>query len=176
MDIRAKRPQLGTPDRWVGAWEMKQIHNFMDNKNFKKAEKEKSQTGSAGAATGSGNYRKLDSIWNKQSSMGWSPFLVISSKNERKLKTLNVFKIANALKGIIAGEAKHVSKLFSGDLLVELEKPEQSIALLQSPTFAGIPVKVEAHRTLNTSRGVVRSRDLEGCSEEEMVEEMENVL
>ena len=176
MDIRAKRPLVGL--QTVGGDLGDETNNifFMATQKFKKSETEKSQTGSAGAATGSGKSKTVDSIWNKTTNFGWSPFLVISSKNERKLKTLNVFKIANALKDIIAGEAKHVSKLFSGDLLVELEKPEQSTALLQSPTFAGIPVKVEAHRTLNTSRGVVRSRDLEGCSEEDMVEEIEEVL
>ncbi|RUS85307.1 hypothetical protein EGW08_006954 [Elysia chlorotica] len=42
-------------------------------------------------------------------------------------------------------------------------------------TFVNIPVTVKAHRSLNSSRGVVRSRDLETTSEEEMVEELDGV-
>jgi len=37
-----------------------------------------------------------------------------------------------------------------------------------------IPVKVDAHRTLNYSRGVVKCKDLTLCSNEEIVEELKS--
>jgi len=39
--------------------------------------------------------------------------------------------------------------------------------------LAGVPVKVSPHRSLNISRGVIRSRDIAGCSVEEIVEELQ---
>ena len=42
-------------------------------------------------------------------------------------------------------------------------------------TFAEIAVSVRPHNSLNTSRGVVKSRDLESCTAEELVEELESV-
>ena len=36
--------------------------------------------------------------------------------------------------------------------------------------MCNIPIKVSAHTSLNSSKGVIRSRDLEGDSEDEMLE------
>ena len=44
--------------------------------------------------------------------------------------------------------------------------------LLGLTQLAGVPVKVSPHRSLNVSRGVIRSRDIAGCSVEEIVEEL----
>ncbi|RUS73485.1 hypothetical protein EGW08_018745 [Elysia chlorotica] len=79
-----------------------------------------------------------------------------------------------ALKGIV-GEPKSVTKLRSSELLVECCSEAQVKRLGKIDTFANIPVTVKAHRSLNSSRGVVRSRDLETTSEEEMVEELDGV-
>ena len=35
---------------------------------------------------------------------------------------------------------------------------------------------VEPHKSLNRSKGVIRSRELDGCSEEEMVAELDGVV
>jgi len=45
--------------------------------------------------------------------------------------------------------------------------------LLGLTQLAGVPVKVSPHRSLNTNRGVIRSRDIAGCSVEEIVEELQ---
>jgi len=44
--------------------------------------------------------------------------------------------------------------------------------LLGLTQLAGVPVKVSLHRSLNVSRGVIRSRDIASCSVEEIVEEL----
>ena len=43
------------------------------------------------------------------------------------------------------------------------------------PTFGGLSVTVEPHSRLNSSRSVVRSADLRGTSEDEIVEELDEV-
>jgi len=45
--------------------------------------------------------------------------------------------------------------------------------LLRLTQLAGVPVKVSPHRSLNTSRGVIRSRDKADCNVEEIVQELQ---
>ena len=44
--------------------------------------------------------------------------------------------------------------------------------LLGLTQLAGVPVKVSPHRSLNVSRGVIRSRVIASCNVEEIVEEL----
>ena len=45
--------------------------------------------------------------------------------------------------------------------------------LLGLTQLAGVPVKVSPHRSLNTGRGVIRSRDIADCNVEEIVQELQ---
>jgi len=57
---------------------------------------------------------------------------------------------------------------------VETDRNTYSRMLLGLTQLAGVPVKVSPHRSLNTSRGVIRSRDIAGCSVEEILEELQS--
>ncbi|GFO40683.1 Gag-like protein [Plakobranchus ocellatus] len=59
--------------------------------------------------------------------------------------------------------------------MVELKSNEQAKKLGAIATFLDIPVTVSTHKSLNSSKGVIRSRDLRCCSAEEMVEELSGV-
>ena len=52
----------------------------------------------------------------------------------------------------VAGGAKHIKKLQSGQLPIEDDKPIQSPKLLKANVFNDINVKVDAHRNLNLQR------------------------
>ncbi|GFO13719.1 ubiquitin-protein ligase e3b [Plakobranchus ocellatus] len=109
---------------------------------------------------------------------GWSPFkkfMVISSKGSAKVADRSPFKIHRELKSILGDETIEVTKLGSGDLMVELKSNDQAKKLGAIATFLDIPVTVSPHKSLNSSKGVIRSRDLRCCSEEEMVEELSSV-
>ncbi|GFN99327.1 hypothetical protein PoB_002583300 [Plakobranchus ocellatus] len=56
--------------------------------------------------------------------------------------------------------------------MVELKSNDQAKKLGAIATFLDIPVTVSPHKSLNSSKGVIHSRDLRCCSEEEMVEEL----
>ncbi|GFO41828.1 Gag-like protein [Plakobranchus ocellatus] len=58
---------------------------------------------------------------------------------------------------------------------VELKSNDQAKKLGAIATFLDIPVTVSPHKSLNSSKGAIRSRDLRCCSEEEMVEELSGV-
>ncbi|GFN87446.1 RNA-directed DNA polymerase from mobile element jockey [Plakobranchus ocellatus] len=109
---------------------------------------------------------------------GWSPFkkfMVISSRRSAKVANRSPFKIHKELKSILGDETIEVTKLGSGVLMVELKSNDQAKKLGAIATFLDIPVTVSPHKSLNSSKGVIRSRDLRCCSEEEMVEELSGV-
>ena len=99
----------------------------------------------------------------------WPRFLLVKATDpECPLSKLSPFAIAKTIKGL-AGEPKQVTRLRSGDILVEVVRKSHSDNLLRSTLFAGIPVKIESHSTLNSSKGIIRSRDLLKVSEEELL-------
>ena len=53
-----------------------------------------------------------------------------------------------------------------------LNVTQKSIQLLKSTIFCNVPIKVTSHASLNSSKGVIRCRELEGVSEEEMCENL----
>ena len=109
----------------------------------------------------------MDTGRNRETRSDWPKFLVIQGTDER-LRKLSPFAI-NARIRSLAGEAKSINRLRSGDILVEVTKESHSRLLLGTTQFVNAPVKVEPHRTLNSSKGVIRCRDLKECSEDEIV-------
>ncbi|GFN82299.1 retrovirus-related pol polyprotein from type-1 retrotransposable element r1 [Plakobranchus ocellatus] len=74
---------------------------------------------------------------------GWSPFkkfIVISSKGSAKVADRSPFKIHRELKSILGDETIEVTKLGSGDLMVELKSNDQAKKLGAIATFLDIPV------------------------------------
>ena len=120
-----------------------------------------------------------ESIWEipEKKIKSRPPFLVINPTREGDtLNKMSVFAISKALKVASAGRPKTVKKLRSGQILVQVNGPKESENLQKVKIFGGTPVVVEPHKSLNRSKGVIKSRDLDGCTEKEMVEELEGVL
>ena len=105
----------------------------------------------------------------------WTRFLVVHSEIDQPMRSLNLFQNGRALRRLGIHKPKSVVRLHSGDLLLEVSTAAESERLLKTTCFGGIPVSVERHATLNSSKGVVKSRDLDGCSEEEIVTEVKGV-
>ncbi|RUS84935.1 hypothetical protein EGW08_007297 [Elysia chlorotica] len=103
----------------------------------------------------------------------WSPFLVISDV-EKKVTKLSVFALSKALNGLV-GEAKSATELRPAELLLGCSSQAQAKRLGMVETFVNVPVTVKAHLSLNRSKGVVRSPDLETTCEERMVAELDGV-
>jgi len=100
-------------------------------------------------------------------------WLVIeAADSDTSLSRLSPFALGLALQAQI-GTLKAVKRLQRGDILVEIDKHSYSRMLLGLTQLAGVPVKVSPHRSLNTSRGVIRSRDIADCNVEEIVEELQ---
>ena len=104
----------------------------------------------------------------------WPRFLIISSTDDGALKKLSPFAIQKGLFGL-AGEPKSVKKLKDGSLLVECRTDSHSKCLLKATSLCNIHIKVTPHPSLNTVKGVIRSRDLEGVSDDEMCENLSSL-
>ncbi|GFN92606.1 RNA-directed DNA polymerase from mobile element jockey [Plakobranchus ocellatus] len=59
--------------------------------------------------------------------------------------------------------------------MIELKSNDTAKKLGEIATFLDTPVTVSPHKSLNSSKGIIRSRDLRCRSEEEMVEELSGV-
>ncbi|XP_041374774.1 uncharacterized protein LOC121387651 [Gigantopelta aegis] len=103
-------------------------------------------------------------------SQNWPKFLVIGSTDDGALTKLSPFAIQKAIIGL-AGEPESVKKIKNG-LLAECLTVKHSACLLKSTVFCSVAIKVTAHTSLNSSKGVIRSRDLEGVSEEEICQNL----
>ena len=141
--------------------------NNTNDGTLKRVHTEVSDFTSSDEESMSSNFKKTKTL----SSKTWPRFLVIGSSNDEALKKLSPFAIQKGLEGL-AGEPKSVKKLRSGSLLIECATESHSKNLLKSKLLCNISINVTPHTTLNSSKGVVRSRDLEGVSEEEICENL----
>ena len=105
------------------------------------------------------------------------PFVVLKGKDsERKLSSLSVFVIDRQLKAIVGSELKQIQKLGSGELLIQCKSNEQAQKLFDAEKFGDIPCVAESHRSLNQSKGIIRSNQLDRETEEGLTEGIEGVV
>ena len=97
-------------------------------------------------------------------------FLIIESKNKEKpITSLSPFLIEKQIEAQI-GTAKSVKKLKNGTLLVETTRKTQTEKLKKLDLFFGVPVTVTEHKSLNTSKGIIRNHILKSETEENILE------
>ena len=95
-------------------------------------------------------------------------FIVIQSQEEKAVTSLSPFVIEKQIENVI-GTPKSVKKLKNRTLLVETSRKSQT-CLLKISTFFGIKVSVTEHKTLNSSKGVIRDRMLKDEKESEIID------
>jgi len=98
-------------------------------------------------------------------------YIIQGTDQGAPLSKLSAFIIDKALKAA-AGNLKTVKRLQKGDILVEVSSAVQSRCISELSSFAGCPIQVTPHRTLNISKGVIRCSELQNCNKEEILEEL----
>ena len=73
-----------------------------------------------------------------------------------------------------ATSAKNLRKLKSGDYIVEMDKEKAVKTLLSTSMLANERVLITPHRTLNSSRGVIRSSSLRGLTNNYILDELKS--
>ena len=105
------------------------------------------------------------------------PFVVLKGKDgERKLSSLSVFVIDRQLRAIVGSDLQQIQKLGSGELLIQCKSNEQAQKLFDAKKFGDIPCVAESHRSLNQSKGIIRSPQLKNETEEGLTEGIEGVV
>ena len=108
-----------------------------------------------------------ESIWDLPDGSFYQYITINSTQNQDKsLDKQSVFAIGKQLNKI-GINPEYVNR--SGSHLdIKVNTARESKKLLAIKEFCGIPVKVSPHKTLNYSKGVVKHREFEKCTEEEM--------
>ncbi|GBO45075.1 hypothetical protein AVEN_98687-1 [Araneus ventricosus] len=94
----------------------------------------------------------------------------ISSSNET-FHNVSPFLVEKVITSSV-GAVKSTKKLRSGDLLVEVETPKQAKQIVKLNSLSSIPVTVNPHATLNSSKGVISCGELLNESVEKITEEL----
>ena len=66
-----------------------------------------------------------------------------------------------------------MKKVRNQTLLVETTRKSQTENLLRTKTFFNLPVQVSEHKTLNSSKGIIRDRALRGESDDNIRENLQ---
>ena len=102
----------------------------------------------------------------------WPRFLIVESCQANKtMQNVSPFVINKAIEGV-AGTVKSVKKTRAGTLLIEVETRQKCLNLLSMQQIDQMPVRVSPHRSLNSSKGVIKWKDLLGTPVEEIAEEL----
>ena len=118
------------------------------------------------------DYSDSDTDTGTSTSQQFPRFLIIESiEEDKQIAKLSPFVIEKQIESI-AGIPKSVKKLKSGNLLIEIDRPQYAKNLLKTTVFFHIKCKCYPHQSLNTSKGVIRCPDLAGVSDAEITEEL----
>ena len=90
--------------------------------------------------------------------------MVIKSEEQKPITSLSPFIIEKQIEALI-GTPNTVKKLKNHTLLVETTRKSQNENLLKVTKFYNLQVTVTEHKTLNTSKGILRDRTLKGEKE-----------
>ena len=93
-------------------------------------------------------------------------FIIIKSLHVTKLDQLSHFLIEKIISSW--SNPKTVKKLRTGNLLVEVESKKHAENLLEMEKFHNLKYRAYPHTKLNTSKGVVRSKELSLATPEEI--------
>ena len=110
----------------------------------------------------------------KNSDVNYPKFIVLKpTYSEQSLTKLSPFAVEKSILGRY-GTVKQVKKMKDGCLLIEAKTNIQAQLLLDTYKFLDIEVDAEAHRSLNTSKGVIGDyhKDLQHMSDEEIQKEL----
>ena len=106
----------------------------------------------------------------------WPRFFLVEGKEESKpVSKISPFRIQEWSKKVSSDSKglKSIKKLRSGALLVECRKEEsEKLKKLADTNISGTPVSIKVHPSLNSSKGVIRCRELQGLSELEIKGEL----
>ena len=90
----------------------------------------------------------------------WPRFLIMEAADKKIPLNLNAFVLKKAIDGMANADLDNVKPMKSGSVFIEVETKQQCKNLLKTTKLLGyLPVKVSPHRTLNSSKFVIKLRN-----------------
>ena len=104
----------------------------------------------------------------------WPRFLIMEAADQSVPLDLNAFVLKKAIDGMSYAELDHVKPMKSGRVFIEVETKQQYKNRLKTTKLQGyLPAKVSPHRTLNSSKFVIKCEELDKMDEEEIKKELQ---
>ena len=154
------------------------FHGNVENKKVKKVsdqqrnKKRRAESGLSDEDSGLHTYRKerinspSGGIWSVPK--GYARWLTVKQVGgDTPISEVSCFKVRSFLESIGVSGVYSVDRK-TGSLDIHVRNAGDSACLLQCTTFCGLPVTVEPHISLNSSKGVVRSEEFRFVDAEEM--------
>jgi len=101
--------------------------------------------------------------------------MAISTNGQKPLGSLNPFKLAQLLESAAGSKLANVTRLSSGYFLLEtikLIKAIGTISLQKTELLGDIPVHISPHKSMNFTKGVIKTSDLKDMSQQEIIANM----
>jgi hypothetical protein len=98
----------------------------------------------------------------------FSKFLVITAGDKEPIK-FSIFVVQKLLKCAV-GDVPCAKKLANGSILLEVASKAQERSALAMKQWVDVPITVTPHRSLNSSRGVIRCREFRDCDDSEVMD------
>ena len=103
----------------------------------------------------------------------WPRFLIVIAADQNVPLNLNAFVLKKAIDGMANAELDNVKPMKSGRVFIEVETKQQCKNLKTTKLLGYLPVKVSPHRTLNSSKFVIKCEELDKMDEEEIKKELQ---
>ena len=104
----------------------------------------------------------------------WPRFLIMEAADQNVPLNSNAFVLKKAIDGMANAELDNVKPMKSGRVFIEVETKQQCKNLLMTTNLLGyLPVKVSPHRTLNSSKFVIKCEELDKMEEDEIKKELQ---
>ena len=104
----------------------------------------------------------------------WPRFLIMEAADQKAPLNLNAFVLKKSIDGMANAKLDNVKPMKSGRVFIEVETRQQCKNLLKTTKLLGyLPVKVSPHRTLNSSKFVIKCEELDKMEEDEIKKELQ---
>ena len=113
------------------------------------------------------SYKTSNQTNENQDDNQWPRFLIMEAADQNVPLNLNAFVLKKAIDGMADAELDNVKPLKSVRVLIEVETKQQCKNLLKTTKLQGyLPVKVSPHRTLNSSKFIIKCEELDKMEDE----------
>ena len=120
---------------------------------------------------------KIDNDLQLNNAQSFTRFWMVQATDFlNPLSKLSVFSIQKGFHALLGCDPKNIRSLRSGDLLVEVDTISQARCIEKCSKVHTVPVKTSPHRTLNTSKGIVRHEALRQGSVEEILDSLRETV